>query len=98
MCKATSFVGKDKVGDASDGWWIVGGGQKDLNSPAYDNDPFVVWGRQILDEAGYDHTKSASFGSGLFYFWAIAQGLQIAGQLDGGLTRTNFIIACARWT
>lgn len=93
VCKASSFVGKDKVGDASDGWWIVGGGQKDLNSPAYDNDPFVVWARQIVDQNGYDHTKSASFGSGMFYFWGIAQGLQIAGQLDGGLTRTNFITA-----
>jgi branched-chain amino acid transport system substrate-binding protein len=93
VCKATSFVGKDKVGDASNGWWIMGGGQKDLNSPAYDKDPFVVWGRQIVRDAGYDPTKSASFGSGLFYFWGIAQGIQIADQLDGGLTRTNFIVA-----
>jgi ABC-type branched-subunit amino acid transport system substrate-binding protein len=93
VCKATSFVGKDKVGDASDGWWIVGGGQKDLNSPAYDNDPFVLYARQIVDQAGFDHTKSASFGSGMFYFWGIAQGLKIGGELDGGLTRSNFITA-----
>jgi hypothetical protein len=26
VCRAWSFVGRDKVGDASDGWWIVGGG------------------------------------------------------------------------
>jgi hypothetical protein len=53
----------------------------------------VVYGRQVVDAAGYDHTKSASFGGGLFYFWAIGQGLQIAGQLDGGVTRTNFMTA-----
>ena len=93
VCKASSFVGKDKVGDASDGWWIVGGGQKDLNLPAYDDDPFVQWARQVVDDAGYDHKSSASFGSGMFYFWGIAQGLKIGGELDGGLTRTNFIAA-----
>jgi hypothetical protein len=93
VCKASSFVGKDKVGDASDGWWIVGGGQKDLNLPTYDNDPFVQWARQVVDDAGYNHTTSASFGSGMFYFWGIAQGLKIGGELDGGLTRTNFITA-----
>jgi ABC-type branched-subunit amino acid transport system substrate-binding protein len=93
VCKASSFVGKDKVGDASDGWWVMGGGQKDINSPAYDNDAFVVWARQVVDDAGYDHTKSGSFGSGMFYYWGIAQALQIAGDLDGGLTRTNFVVA-----
>ena len=29
----------------------------------------------------------------MFYFWGIAQGLKIGGELDGGLTRTNFITA-----
>jgi branched-chain amino acid transport system substrate-binding protein len=93
VCKASSFVGKDKVGDASDGWWIVGGGQKDINSPAYDGDAFIQWARTMIDSYGYNHATSASFGSGLFYFWPMAQALQIAQELDGGITRTNFVTA-----
>jgi branched-chain amino acid transport system substrate-binding protein len=93
VCKAASFVGKDKVGDASDGWWTMGGGLKDINSTAFDDDAFVKFGRQIINEAGYDYTKSGSFGFGLLYFWPWAQALQIAGELEGGLTRTNLIVA-----
>src|SRR5690606_12869540 len=33
VCKGQGFIGKDKVGgdgSATDGWWVVGGGIKDL--------------------------------------------------------------------
>ena len=36
---------------------------------------------------------SGNLGSGITYGWAWSQGLIIAGQLDGGLTRANFITA-----
>ena len=36
---------------------------------------------------------SGSFGLGLFYYWAYVQALRIAGDLPGGLTRTNFLLA-----
>ena len=39
----------------SDGWWSVGGGLKDIASPAYDKDPFDVAARQLLTDAGYDY-------------------------------------------
>ncbi len=96
VCSASSFVGKDKVGgdgSASDGWWIVNGGVKDLNGATYDDDAFILWGREILQEAGIDPKSSGSLGSGLQWGFAIVQSLIIAGDLPGGLTRTNFITA-----
>jgi hypothetical protein len=96
VCKGASFVGKDKVGgdgSASNGWWTVGGGVLDFNSTAYDDDAFVSWGRELLAGAGYDYKTSASFSSGFLYALPIVQALQIAGELPGGLTRTNFVLA-----
>ncbi len=51
VSKGSGFVGKDKVGgdgSATDGWWVGGGGIKDLVSPAYDDDAFIVWSRELL--------------------------------------------------
>ena len=96
VCKSASFVGKDKVGgdgSASDRWWIIGGGQKDFNADALSADPYIKWGRELLASKGYDYKSSGSFGSGFFYGWAAIQSLIIAGELDGGLNRTNFVLA-----
>ncbi|MPY93990.1 MAG: ABC transporter substrate-binding protein [Acidimicrobiia bacterium] len=96
VCKAASFVGKDKVGgdgSVSDGWWIVGGGVKDFNADANSDDPFIAWGRDLLAEAGHDYKTSGSFGSGFAFAWPFVQALRIAGELEGGLTRPNFILA-----
>ncbi|MPY96011.1 MAG: ABC transporter substrate-binding protein, partial [Acidimicrobiia bacterium] len=93
VCKSSSFVGRDKVGEASDGWWVVGGGQKDINAPTYEDDAFIQWGQEVVRAAGHDPSTSGSFGSGLFYYWAYVQALRIAGELPGGLTRTNFLLA-----
>ena len=95
-CKASSFVGKDKVGgdgSAADGWWIFGGGLRDINSVAEDNNPFIVWAREQIRAAGMDPKISGSFSNGVGAGWAMAQSLKIAGELDGGLTRTNFMVA-----
>jgi branched-chain amino acid transport system substrate-binding protein len=96
VCKAATFVGKDKVGgdgSASDGWWIIGGGVKDFNSAENDDDPFIAWGRELLTDAGHDYHTSGSFGSGFNFSWAFVQAVLIAGELDGGLTRPNLILA-----
>ncbi|MPY91861.1 MAG: ABC transporter substrate-binding protein [Acidimicrobiia bacterium] len=90
-CKATGPVTRDVVGEDSDGWWSVGGGLKDALTEEYDDDPFIVAAREFIDEAGYELTPS--YNLGLYYSWALSQALQIAGQLDGGLTRTNLILA-----
>jgi ABC-type branched-subunit amino acid transport system substrate-binding protein len=94
VCGASTFVGKDKVGNnGAEGWWIVQGGVKDLNSPAFDNDAYIKYAREQLKAAGLEPKSSGSFGSGYFFAWAQLQALQIAAQLDGGLTRSNLIIA-----
>ncbi|MPY91863.1 MAG: ABC transporter substrate-binding protein [Acidimicrobiia bacterium] len=88
-CKVTTPV--QDLGDASDGWWTVGGALKDVDVEAYDDDPFAVAARQWV--ADIDREVSQSYNLGLYYGWTLAQGLQIAGQLDGGLTRSNLILA-----
>jgi branched-chain amino acid transport system substrate-binding protein len=96
VCKAASFVGKDKVGgdgSASDGWWIVGGGAVDFNAEASGDDAYIAWARKMLADAGIDYKQSGSFGSGFLFAFPFVQSLIIAGELPGGLTRSNFILA-----
>ena len=88
-CKATTPV--TKLGADPDGWWTVGGGLKDLTIGAFDDDAFVVAARAWISDAGFQ--VSPSFNLGMYYSWVIAQGLLIAGELDGGLTRSNLILA-----
>jgi branched-chain amino acid transport system substrate-binding protein len=93
VCKGLQFVGRDTVGDASDGWWIIGGGMRDLASPGEDDNPYILWARDTLGKAGYDYKTNSFFGWGLNFGWSWSQVLMIAGQLDGGLTRANVLIA-----
>jgi hypothetical protein len=92
-CKSATFVGKAAVGDASDGWWVAGGGLRDLPSPAEDNNAYSQWARALLTSKGYDYKISAYYGWGLANGWARAQTLMVAGALDGGLTRANYVTA-----
>ncbi len=92
-CKGSSFAGKDKAGTTSDGWWIAGGGNRDFNAASEDNNAFFKWGREELKKAGHDYKASGSFGLGFNYSWPFWQSLQIAAALDGGLNRTNIILA-----
>lgn len=96
VCKGQSYAGKEKVGGdgmVSDGWYMVGGGIKAMDSPAFDDDPWVKNARQELEAAGVDwRTKPSSF-LGPRFTWTLEQVLLIAGELDGGLNRTNFIVA-----
>ncbi|MPY94054.1 MAG: ABC transporter substrate-binding protein [Acidimicrobiia bacterium] len=90
-CKATGPVTEDVVGDASDGWWSVGGGLKDALTSAYDDDPFIVAAQEFIADAGFELTPS--YNLGLFYSWALSQAIQVAGELEGGLTRANLVLA-----
>ena len=95
-CKGASFMGKDKVGgdgSAADGWWIAGGGNRDFNSAAEDNNAWIKFGRELLSAKGIDYKSSGSFGGGFLYGWPFWQSVQIASQLDGGLSRANLILA-----
>ncbi|MCC6436180.1 MAG: ABC transporter substrate-binding protein [Acidimicrobiales bacterium] len=93
VCKSATFVGKDVVGDAANGWWIIGGGFRDLAAQSEDANPYVKWARETLTEAGYDYKVSSFYGVGLAFGWSRAQVYAVAGQLDGGLTRANMIVA-----
>jgi hypothetical protein len=65
---------------------------KDIIASSSDNDPWVVAARQWLADAGYDY-KMPIYNQGLFFGWVLAQSIMIAGELNGGLTRTNLIVA-----
>jgi branched-chain amino acid transport system substrate-binding protein len=95
-CKSASYVSKEKVGGdgaASNDWWIVGGGIRDMNSPAEDDNPYVLWARELLRSAGYDPKASGNFVLGFEYSFPLIQAIRIAGQLDGGVSRSNVILA-----
>ena len=93
VCKSSTQSGKDVVGDATEGWWIMGGGVRDINSPIEDTTPWIVWVRDTLKSAGYDPKASGQFGFGFAGGWAWVQVLKVAGELDGGLTRANMAVA-----
>jgi branched-chain amino acid transport system substrate-binding protein len=90
-CKST--VKPADMGSDLDGWIATGGGQEELASPINDNDAWTIFARQLLADAGYNYKASPSFGSGFFYGWYMPQALLIAGQLNGGLSRTNLLLA-----
>jgi hypothetical protein len=93
-CKG--YMTKAKVGgdgSLSNGWWIMGGGVRDLGSPGEDSNPYIQWARQTLAAAGIDYHASANFGLGFEYAFPIVQAIRIADELDGGLTRTNLMVA-----
>ena len=64
VCKQSNNVGSKVVGDASDGWWTMGGGQRDLNSVAEDSTPWILWARDQLKAAGIDPKSSGNLGLG----------------------------------
>jgi ABC-type branched-subunit amino acid transport system substrate-binding protein len=95
-CSGVSVIGKEKLGgdgSAGDGWWLISNGVKDMKDPAFQNDPYVKWAREGMKAKGIDPDSSVNLASGINYGFPVAQALVIAGQLDGGLTRTNFQLA-----
>lgn len=80
------------AGDSADGWWIVGGGIKDITDPAFQNEPFMAFALETLEAAGLD-TSLSMLGNG--YFWGVpyTEALRIANELPGGLSRSNLILA-----
>jgi ABC-type branched-subunit amino acid transport system substrate-binding protein len=93
VCKPLSLVGKDKVGDASNNWLIVGGGQVDINDPAVADQAAIVWAKDVLQKAGLDPKSSSNLGAGFYLGWPWLETVRIAAALDGGLSRTNMLLA-----
>jgi ABC-type branched-subunit amino acid transport system substrate-binding protein len=92
-CKSATYLGKAAVGDAADGWYIVGGGMRDISSSAEDNNVYSKWARALLTSKGFDYKASGYYSWGLANGWSRAQVLAVAGMLDGGLTRANYLTA-----
>jgi len=95
-CPGTSYVSKAKVGgdgSASDGWLNFNPGLKDLNDPTFADDPYVQWLAGAMKAKGLDPKGSIYYSSGINYAFPVVQALAIAGQLPGGVTRTNFQLA-----
>ena len=95
-CTGSAFVNKEKVGgdgSAADGWWLMNPAFKDYNDPAQFGDAYVAWARQLMQSNGIDSKLSSSFGNGFNYAWGMVQAIRIAGELNGGLNRSNLILA-----
>jgi branched-chain amino acid transport system substrate-binding protein len=95
-CPGAQFISKEKLGGdgmAGDGWWILSPGLKDMRDPAFDNDPYVIWLKAEMRARGIDPLASSNLSGGINYGFPVLQALMVAGQLDGGLTRTNFMLA-----
>ncbi|MPY91673.1 MAG: ABC transporter substrate-binding protein [Acidimicrobiia bacterium] len=95
-CTGASWIGKDKLGgdgSAGDGWWVISNGVKDMRDPAFAEDPYVQWLREGMEAKGIDPDASVNIGGGINFAFPVAQALVITGQLEGGVTRTNFQLA-----
>jgi branched-chain amino acid transport system substrate-binding protein len=95
-CTGVSFVSKEKVGgdgSQSNGWWIFNPGIKDIKDESLAEDPWMVFIKGLLTERGIDPASSSSLGAGFGYAWPFVQSVIIAGELDGGLTRANLLVA-----
>jgi ABC-type branched-subunit amino acid transport system substrate-binding protein len=90
-CKAV--VRPAELGGAADGWYAVGGGYLDIAAAGGDDDPWMTFARKVLADSGLDYKASTSFNAGWFYMWPWIEALKIAGELPGGLNRSNFNLA-----
>ena len=67
-CKGiTTFL--TPAGDAADGYYVIGGGAKDLTDQAFADDPFISFAKGLLTDAGLP-TDNSQFGNGFDYGWA----------------------------
>ncbi len=79
---------------AGDGYLAVDGGVKAVGDPAGGGDPFVDFVTDLLTAAEVEADELALAGAGAGQFgWAYVEALRIAAELDGGITRTNFLLA-----
>jgi len=84
------FIPAERAGQ---GYLAVDGGLKATNDPVYQDDVFVEFINGILSDAGIeDETGLAGIGAGQ-YAWTYVEALRIAAELEGGLTRTNLLLA-----
>lgn len=64
-----------------------------MDSPAFDDDPWVAKSRDELTAAGVDWKTQPTSLTGSRFAWTVEQSLRIASQMEGGLSRANWIVA-----
>ncbi|MEM8922052.1 MAG: ABC transporter substrate-binding protein [Actinomycetota bacterium] len=81
------------AGEAANGFLIVGGGVKATTDPQYADDAYVSWVNSEMEARGLD-TSIGLYGTGFAqYGWPHVEALRIAAELEGGLSRTNLLLA-----
>ena len=81
------------AGDDADGWYIIGGGLKDITDPGYADDLWISYANSKLDEFGGDSSISLQ-GDGFANRGLVwEQVFRIAAELEGGINRTNIMLA-----
>jgi branched-chain amino acid transport system substrate-binding protein len=92
VCKDTNAF-MIPAGDAAQDWLIVGGGLKTTTDPQYIDEPYIAFLNEELAEAGLDISVGL-YGTGFgLYAWPHVQALLVASELEGGLTRSNYLLA-----
>ena len=80
------------AGMAADGYWIVGGGQKDTTDTKLQDEPYIKFVNELISAAGEDPGISLT-GEGVFRGYDITEAFRIADALPGGMSRTNLMLA-----
>ena len=81
-------------GAAGDGYLAVDGGAIAVDDPAVAEEPFVEFITGLLSEAELDADQLGLAGAGAGQFaWTYVEVLRIAAELDGGVTRSNVLLA-----
>lgn len=81
------------AGNDADGFHVVNGGGKSTSDQRYMDEPFIAFANETLAAAGLD-TSIGFYGTGFAYYgWAHVEALRIAAELEGGITRSNLILA-----
>ena len=77
-----------------DGYLAVDGGVKAADDPLYESDPFVTFVNGLIADTDVAPEQAALAAAGAGQFaWAYVEALRIAAELDGGVTRANFLLA-----
>jgi ABC-type branched-subunit amino acid transport system substrate-binding protein len=92
VCKAVASY-MAPAGDAADGWYIIGGGLKDTTDPQWEEDLWISFANEQIEERGGDPEISLQGQGFAERGWAFEQVLRIADALPDGLNRTNMILA-----
>ena len=95
-CGNNATMGKEKVGgdgSSAQDWWLVGGGARDMTDASQADLPFVKFMADLLRSKGIDPKSSGNLNGGEFFAWPLIQALILGGQFEGGLTRSNYMMA-----